>query len=68
MNMRIIKKYNRNLILKECHALMKMRRLIDQENKQSLPHQEITKVINLGSNEERKNVKIGITLSVERKS
>ena len=47
---------------------LEMMRLIDHENKQILSHQEVNKVINLGSNEERKNVKIGITLSVERKS
>ena len=30
-----------------------MRRLIDQESKQILPHHEETEVVNLGNNEER---------------
>ena len=34
---------------------LKMRRLIDQENKQILPHKEETEVINLGNNEEKKS-------------
>ena len=41
---------------------LKMRRLIDQENKQILP-KEVTKVINLENNGEKKEVKIGTTLS-----
>ena len=36
---------------------LEMRRLIDHENKQILPYQEIIEVINLGSNEEKKEVK-----------
>ena len=46
---------------------LEMRRLIDQKNKQILPHQEETEVINLGNNEEKKEVKIGMTLLVEIK-
>ena len=46
---------------------LEMRRLIDQESKQILPHQEETEVINLGNNEERKEVKIGTALSAETK-
>ena len=38
-------------------------RLVEQDKRQILPHQEITKAINLGTDEERKEVKIGITLS-----
>ena len=38
-------------------------RLVEQEERQILPHQEITKAVNLGTEEERKEVKIGITLS-----
>ena len=30
-----------------------MKRLIDHENKQNLPHQEVTEVINLGSNKKK---------------
>ena len=33
---------------------LEMRRLIDQESKQMLPHQEEIEVINLGNNEEKK--------------
>ena len=46
---------------------LEMRRLIDQENKQILPHQEVTEIINPRSNEEKKEVKISITLSTEIK-
>ena len=38
-------------------------RLVEQDERQILPHQEITKAVNLGSEEERKEVKIGTTLS-----
>ena len=46
---------------------LEMRRLVDQENKQILPHQEVIEVINLGNNEEKKEVKISTTLSLEIK-
>ena len=36
---------------------LKMRRLIDQENKQILPYQEEIDVINLGNKEEKKKSK-----------
>ena len=38
-------------------------RLVEQDEKQILPHQEITEAINLGIEEERKEVKIETTLS-----
>ena len=38
-------------------------RLVEQDERQILPHKEITEVINLGTEEERKEVKIGTTLS-----
>ena len=38
-------------------------RLVEQDERQILPHQEITEAINLGTEEERKEVKIEITLS-----
>ena len=44
-----------------------MRRLIDQENKQISSHQEEIEVINLGNNEEKKEVKVGTALSTETK-
>ena len=37
--------------------------LIEQDERQILPHQEITEAINLGTKEERKKVKIRTTLS-----
>ena len=46
---------------------LEMRRLIDQENKQILPYKEEIEVINLGNNEEKKEVKVGTTLSAETK-
>ena len=42
-------------------------RLVAQDEKQILPHQEITKAINLGTEEERREVKIGTTLSLATK-
>ena len=38
-------------------------RLVAQDEKQILPHQEVTEAINLRTEEERKKVKIGTTLS-----
>ena len=38
-------------------------RLVEQDERQILPHQEITEAVNLGTEEERKEVKIEITLS-----
>ena len=38
-------------------------RLVEQDERQILPHQKITEAINLGTKEERKEVKIGTTLS-----
>ena len=38
-------------------------KLVEQDERQILPHQEITKVINLVTEEEKKEVKIGTTLS-----
>ena len=38
-------------------------RLVEQDERQILPHQEITEAINLGTKKEKKEVKIGTTLS-----
>ena len=38
-------------------------RLVAQDEKQILPHQEVTEAINLGIEEERREVKIRTTLS-----
>ena len=39
-------------------------RLVEQDERQILPHQQITEPVNLGTGEERKEVKIGTTLSL----
>ena len=39
-------------------------RLVEQDERQILPHQEITEAVNLGTEEERKDVKIETTLSL----
>ena len=38
-------------------------RLVEQDERQILPHQKIIEAINLGTKKERKEVKIGTTLS-----
>ena len=38
-------------------------RLVEQDERQILPHQEIIEAVNLGTEKEKKKVKIGITLS-----
>ena len=38
-------------------------RLVVQDEKQNLPYQEVTKAINLKTEKEKKEVKIGTTLS-----
>ena len=38
-------------------------RLVAQDEKQILPHQEVTEAINLGIEKERREVKIGTILS-----
>ena len=38
-------------------------RLVAQDEKQILPHQKVTKAVNLGTEEERREVKIRTTLS-----
>ena len=39
-----------------------MQRLLVMENKQILPHQEVTELVNLGMDDEKKEVKIGSSL------
>ena len=39
-------------------------RLVEQDEKQILPHQDITEAVNLITKEKRKEVKIGTTLSL----
>ena len=44
-----------------------MQRLLAMEDKQILPHQEVTELINLGTNDEKKEVKIGSSLDTSTK-
>ena len=46
---------------------LEMMRLIDNENTQILPYQDVTKIINLGSDKENKEVKISTTLPKDTK-
>ena len=46
---------------------VEMMRLIDNENTQILPYQDVTKIINLGSDKEKKKVKIGTALPADTK-
>ena len=39
-----------------------MQRLLSMEDKQILPHQEVTELVNLGKNDKKKEVKIGSSL------
>ena len=44
-----------------------MRRLLATEDKQILPHQEITELVNLGMDDEKNEVKIGLSLDPSAK-
>ena len=44
-----------------------MLRLLTMENKQILPHQEVIELVNLGTNDEKKEVKIGSSLDSSAK-
>ena len=45
----------------------KMLRLLTMEDKQILPHQEVTELVNLGADNEKKEVKIGSSLDSSTK-
>ena len=45
----------------------KMQRLLAMEDKQILPHQKVTKLVNLRTNNEKKEVKIGSSLDSSTK-
>ena len=49
--------------MKDYDLPLDLLRLVEQDERQILPHQEITEVVNLGIEEEKKEVKIGTTLS-----
>ena len=46
---------------------LKMQRLLTMEDKQILPHQEVTELVNLGTDDEKKDVKIGSSLDSSAK-
>ena len=45
----------------------RMQRLLTMEDKQILLHQELTELVNLGTNDEKKEVKIGSSLDLSAK-
>ena len=45
----------------------KVQRLLTMEDKQILPHQEVTELVNLGTDDEKKEVKIGSSLDSSAK-
>ena len=51
----------------ESELPLEMLRLLTMEDKQILPHQEITELINLGTDDEKKEVKIGSSLDSSAK-
>ena len=48
--------------INESDLSSKMQRLLAMEEKQILPHQEVTELVNLGTDNEKKEVKIGSSL------
>ena len=54
---------NNNEGMKDDDLPSDLLRLVAQDEKQILPHQEVTKAINLGTEKERREVKIRATLS-----
>ncbi|XP_038996103.1 uncharacterized protein LOC120120555 [Hibiscus syriacus] len=60
-----------SVVLKECdneeeyNLPIELLRMIEKEEKQILPHEEAIEILNLGTEEDRKEVKIGTTLSTE---
>ena len=81
MNIKIIRFHFRISILQGCHISetdfendidesnlpLEMLRLLTMEDKQILPHQEVTKLINLGTDNKKKKVKIGSSLDLSTK-
>ena len=47
----------------DCGLSPKLKRMAEQEDREMQPHQEETKIINLGDGEERKEVKVGMGMS-----
>ena len=53
--------------IKELDLSLEMLRLLTTENKQIFPYQEVTELVNLGTDDERKEVKIGSSLDSSAK-
>ena len=51
----------------ESNLPKEMQRLLAMEDKQILPHQEVTELVNLGTDNEKKEVKIGSSLDSSTK-
>ncbi|XP_052478465.1 uncharacterized protein LOC128033992 [Gossypium raimondii] len=49
--------------VEDCVSSPDLLRMVEQEEKQILPHQESVEVVNLGSEEEKQEVKIGTSIS-----
>ncbi|KAE8681343.1 Detected protein of unknown function [Hibiscus syriacus] len=49
----------------ECNLPTELLRMVEREDKQILPHKETIEILNLGIEKDRKEVKIGTTLSTE---
>ncbi|XP_038999487.1 uncharacterized protein LOC120125050, partial [Hibiscus syriacus] len=48
-----------------CEPPSELLKMVEQEDEQILPHEELTEILNLGTDEDRKEIKIGTTLSTE---
>ena len=51
----------------ESELPLEMLRLLTMEDKQILPHQDVTELVNLGTDNEKKEVKIGTSLDSSMK-
>ncbi len=49
--------------VKDCVSSPDLLRMVEQEEKQILPHQESVEVVNLGNEEKKQEVKIGTSIS-----
>ena len=67
MNIKIIDKTNFKEDIDESDLLSEMLRLLTMEDKQILPYQEVTELVNLGIDDEKREVKIGLSLGSSMK-
>ncbi|KAK5803353.1 hypothetical protein PVK06_030998 [Gossypium arboreum] len=52
---------------RDCNLSPDLLRMVEQEEKQVLPHEESVKIVNLGDEQEKKEVKIGACITTEKK-